>query len=119
MVSRIHSRIVISREASEDATSIQKETTNYGSGKCNTRICPSGPGPLLDTRSATAQIRVMTVDGHPLVREGLAAVINREPGMTVTAQAASGKEVIALYREYRPSVVTLPTYRCPTCLEKS
>ena len=60
-----------------------------------------------DIRSATAQIRVMTVDEHPLVREGLAAVINREPGITVAAQAASGREAIALYREYRPSVITL------------
>jgi DNA-binding NarL/FixJ family response regulator len=49
----------------------------------------------------------MTVDEHPLFREGLAAVINREPGITVTAQAASGKDAIALYRDYRPNVVIL------------
>ena len=49
----------------------------------------------------------MTVDEHSLVREGIAAVIHRETGMEVVAEAASGTEAIELYRRLRPDVVTL------------
>ena len=52
-------------------------------------------------------IWVLTVDQNPLVREGLAAVINREPGMVLAAQASTGAEAIDLYRKYRPGVITL------------
>jgi two-component system, NarL family, response regulator len=58
-------------------------------------------------KSAKLSIRVLTVDAHPLVREGLAAVINKEPGMAVVAEAASAEEAMELFREYRPDVVTL------------
>lgn len=49
----------------------------------------------------------MTVDEHSLVREGIAAVIHREAGMEVVADAATGAEAIELYRRWRPDVVTL------------
>jgi len=52
-------------------------------------------------------IRVLTVDGHQLVQEGLAAMINREEDMTVVATASSGEEAIDDVRRYRPDVVTL------------
>src|SRR5712671_4337722 len=52
-------------------------------------------------------IRVLTVDGHQLVQEGLAAMINREEDMTVVATASSGEEAIGDVRRYRPDVVTL------------
>jgi len=52
-------------------------------------------------------IRVLTVDEQPLVREGLAAVINKESGMEVVAEAASGAAAIVAFREYRPDVMTL------------
>lgn len=52
-------------------------------------------------------IRVLAVDGHQLVQEGLAAMINREEDMTVVATASSGEEAIGDVRRYRPDVVTL------------
>ena len=52
-------------------------------------------------------IRVVTVDGHQLVQEGLAAMINREEDMTVVATASSGAEALDDVRRYRPDVVTL------------
>ena len=52
-------------------------------------------------------IRVVAVDGHQLVQEGLAAMINREEGMTVVATASSGAEALEDVRRYRPDVVTL------------
>jgi two-component system NarL family response regulator len=57
--------------------------------------------------SPAAPIRLLAVDEHSLVREGLAAVLGREPGMTLVAQASNGKEAIDAFRKYRPDVVTL------------
>jgi len=57
-------------------------------------------------------IRVLSADDHALLREGIAAVINGQPDMTMIAQASSGREAIHLYREHRPDV-TLMDLRMP------
>ena len=44
----------------------------------------------------TGTIRVLTVDDHPLLRAGIASVINAEPGMTIVAEAADRDEAIAV-----------------------
>lgn len=61
----------------------------------------------LASKAAARRIRVLTVDEHQLVQEGLAAVINRELDMTVVATASSGEEAIEGVRRHRPDVVTL------------
>jgi DNA-binding NarL/FixJ family response regulator len=58
-------------------------------------------------RAVPRPIRVLTVDGHQLVQEGLAAMINREEDMTVVATASTGEEALEDVRRYRPDVVTL------------
>jgi DNA-binding NarL/FixJ family response regulator len=58
-------------------------------------------------RTVPRRIRVLTVDGHQLIQEGLAAMIDREDDMTVVAMASSGEEAIDDVRRYRPDVVTL------------
>jgi DNA-binding NarL/FixJ family response regulator len=57
-------------------------------------------------------IRVFSVDDHPLLREGIAAIINSQPDMQMTAQASTGREAIAQFRTVLPDV-TLMDLRLP------
>lgn len=62
--------------------------------------------------SKTAKIRVFSVDDHPLLREGIAAIINSQQDMEIVAQASTGREAIQRFREHRPDV-TLMDLRLP------
>ena len=56
---------------------------------------------------ANSRIRVLIVDDHRIVREGLALVINRQPGMCVAATAASADEAVKLYQQHRPDLTVM------------
>ncbi len=58
------------------------------------------------------RIRVFCVDDHPLLREGLAAIVNSQPDMMLVAHAANGAEAINQYPGHRPDV-TLMDLRLP------
>jgi DNA-binding NarL/FixJ family response regulator len=57
-------------------------------------------------------IRVFSVDDHALLREGIAAIVNNQPDMSLVAQAANGFEAIQLFRKHKPDV-TLMDLRLP------
>ncbi|AUT01879.1 DNA-binding response regulator [Nostoc sp. CENA543] len=58
------------------------------------------------------QIRILIVDDHPVVRQGLAAMIDRESDMAVVGQACNGREAVAVFRQHQPDV-TLMDLRMP------
>ena len=59
-----------------------------------------------------ARIKVFSVDDHPLLREGIAAIINSQPDMLMVAQAANAQDAVQQFRKHRPDV-TLMDLRLP------
>jgi DNA-binding NarL/FixJ family response regulator len=62
--------------------------------------------------SASAPIQIFCVDDHPLMREGIAAIIRNESDMRLVGEASSGSEAILGFREHKPDI-TLMDLRLP------
>lgn len=62
--------------------------------------------------TASAQIRILAVDDHPLLLEGLAAVIQSQPDMVLVGQASNCRDAIQQFRKLRPDI-TLMDLRLP------
>ena len=52
-------------------------------------------------------IRIMTVDDHPLLRQGIAVLLAGQPEMELVAEASDGQEAIAQFRRHRPDVTLM------------
>ena len=55
----------------------------------------------------TRKIRVLAVDDHPLLREGIAAVLEGETDFELAAEATNGQEAVELFRIHRPDVTLM------------
>jgi two-component system NarL family response regulator len=60
----------------------------------------------------TESIRIIVVDDHHIVRQGLVALIRTVPGMEIIAEASDGVQAVELYRKHRPDI-TLMDLRLP------
>ena len=52
-------------------------------------------------------IRVLTVDDHPVLREGIAAILEAQPDIQLAGEAGNGKEAIELFRKLKPDVTLM------------
>ena len=52
-------------------------------------------------------IRILTVDDHPLLRQGIAALVNAECDMKLVAEASNGQEAVEKFRLYRPDITLM------------
>jgi DNA-binding NarL/FixJ family response regulator len=62
--------------------------------------------------SSSQTIRVMVVDDHQVVRQGLVALINTEPGLMTVAEASDGQQAVEMFRQHQPDI-TLMDLRLP------
>ena len=64
-------------------------------------------GKMSPATTAVTKIRVILADDHPVVRDGLAAIVNQQKDMSVVAEAGDGEDAVSLYEEHRPDVMVL------------
>jgi DNA-binding NarL/FixJ family response regulator len=57
--------------------------------------------------SDPGQIRILSVDDHPLIRQGIAGLVAAETDMNVIAEAANGRDAIQQFRQHRPDITLM------------
>lgn len=71
------------------------------------RTDPTETSPQAEAAAAGDRIRIVCVDDHRVVREGIAAVLGRQSDMDVVAAGATGLQAVELYRAHQPDVVVM------------
>ena len=58
-------------------------------------------------QGTSSLIRILTVDDHPLLRKGIAALVNAEPDLKLIAEASNGRQAIEAFRSHRPDITLM------------
>jgi DNA-binding NarL/FixJ family response regulator len=74
------------------------------SGMVIDSVCSTGEEAMAGVPS---MIRILAVDDHPLLRKGIAALVNAEPDMKLVAEASNGEEAVESFRQHRPDVTLM------------
>src|ERR1700693_3427453 len=75
-------------------------------GRCERRLeVQMGISPKMD--ASPAEIRVLSVDDHALIREGIAALIANQNDMRLVAEASNGREAVEQFRSHHPDVILM------------
>jgi DNA-binding NarL/FixJ family response regulator len=57
--------------------------------------------------NVTSTIKILSVDDHPIVRDGINFAIASQPDMVVVAEAANGREAVEMFREHHPDITLM------------
>ena len=57
--------------------------------------------------AGSSPIRILAIDDHPLVREGIAGLVGVQPDMTLVGEASNGREAIQQFRMHHPDVTLM------------
>ena len=63
--------------------------------------------PITNGANDDAPIRILLADDHTIVRDGLRALLEKQPDMTVAGEAADGREAVQIAEEHTPDVVVM------------
>jgi DNA-binding NarL/FixJ family response regulator len=74
------------------------------SGMVIDSVCSTGEEAMAGVPN---MIRILAVDDHPLLRKGIAALVNAEPDMKLVAEASNGEEAVESFRQHRPDVTLM------------
>src|ERR1700752_1474297 len=75
--------------------------------KMSTRHARTRPGIAHEAAAGRSMIRILIVDDHPLVREGLKRILAAMVGVVVVGEAATGEEAVARARDLDPNLVIM------------
>ena len=90
------------------STGFDRADRAFGRGQIGYRMCGSGAVAMAEPKP----IRILSVEDHPVFRQGLATIIATESDMVLVGQAANGVEAVAEFRRHRPDI-TLMDLRLP------